>query len=212
MTPERTVGRLSLYRRLLRTESEKGLRHIFSHQLAVLAGVTAAQIRRDLMCIGYQGSPRLGYDVQQLGESIESYLSPGGDQRLALVGVGNLGRAVLAYFARRHRRLSIVAAFDSDAAQIGRVINGCRCYAMEDLADVVRREDIAAAIIAVPAAQAQAVADAVTTAGVTGILNFAPVSLRVSRNVYVEHNDLTVAIEKVAYFARTRAQANEVTP
>lgn len=212
MTPERTIGRLSLYRRLLQQEWDRGVMNIFSHQLAAIAGVTAAQIRRDLTYIGYYGNPRLGYGVRELRESIESFLNPSGVERLALVGVGNLGRAILAYFSGRHRKLSIVAAFDNDATKIGRVIQGCRVYGMDELPEVVRENRIEAAIIAVPAPNAQAVADVLTTAGVTGILNFAPASLRVGRNVYVEHNDLTMAVEKVAYFARARGQLNEVSP
>lgn len=212
MTPERTIGRLSLYRRLLQQEWDRGVMNIFSHQLAAIAGVTAAQIRRDLTYIGYYGNPRLGYGVRELRESIESFLNPSGVERLALVGVGNLGRAILAYFSGRHRKLSIVAAFDNDATKIGRVIQGCRVYGMDELPEVVRENRIEAAIIAVPAPNAQAVADVLTMAGVTGILNFAPASLRVGRNVYVEHNDLTMAVEKVAYFARARGQLNEVSP
>ncbi len=185
---------------------------IYSHQLASIAGVTAAQIRRDLTYIGYYGNPRLGYGVRELRESIESFLNPNGVERLALVGVGNLGRAILAYFSGRHRKLTIVAAFDNDPGKLGRVIQGCRVYSMEELSEVVRQEKIEAAIIAVPATAAQGAADALTAAGVTGILNFAPASLRVGRNVYVEHNDLTMAIEKVAYFARARGQLNEVSP
>lgn len=209
-TPERTIGRLCLYRRLLQGEAEKGPVHIYSHQLASLAGVTAAQIRRDLTYVGYTGNPRRGYGVTELRDALEQYLSPRGDDRLALVGVGNLGRAILTHFSGRHRRLEIGAAFDIDPAKVGRVVRGCRCYPMSELEEVVRREDIAAGIIAVPAAHAQSVAELLVLAGVTGILNFAPTSVQVGRNVYVETRDLTTAIEKVAFFSRARQQVNEV--
>ncbi len=204
-SPERTVGRLSLYRRLLQAEQDRGVTNVFSHQLASLAGVTAAQIRRDLTHVGYTGSPRLGYSVGELKDAIEAYLTPAGEERLALVGVGNLGRALLDHFSGRHRRLSIEAAFDKNPEKAGRVILGCRCYPMDELEEVLRREGIVAAIIAVPTDQAQDVADALMLAGVTGILNFAPISLRTRRGVYLESNDLTMAIEKVAFFAREQS-------
>jgi redox-sensing transcriptional repressor len=210
-TPDRTIERLSFYRRLLRAESEKGTKNLYSHQLAALAGVTPAQIRRDLTYVGYSGNPQHGYQVDQLREAVERYLSPRGQVHLALVGVGNLGRAILAYFSGRHRKLVIKAIFDSDPQKAGRVLQGCRCYPMEDLVEVVRREDIVAAIITVPAGEAQKVADALVTAGVKGILNFAPATLRVGGDVYVETKDLTMAMEKVAFFAQARQQVSEVT-
>ncbi len=210
-TPYRTIERLSFYRRLLKAESEKGKKHIFSHQLAALAGVSSAQIRRDLTYVGYSGSPQMGYEVDQLRDAVERYLIPAGQVQLALVGLGNLGRAILAYFSGRHRRLVIKAAFDKDPTKTGRVLHGCRCYPMEELKEVIRREHILAAILTVPASEAQRVADELVAAGVKGILNFAPSTLRVGGDVYVETKDLTMAIEKVAYFAQARQPANEVT-
>jgi len=209
-TPDRTIERLSFYRRLLRAESEKGTKNIYSHQLAALAGVTPAQIRRDLTYVGYSGNPQHGYLVDQLRDAVERYLSPRRQVHLALVGVGNLGRAILAYFSGRHRKLVIRAAFDSDPNKAGRVLQGCRCYPMEALEEVVRREDIVAAIITVPAGEAQKVADSLSAAGVKGILNFAPATLRVGGDVYVENKDLTMAMEKVAFFAQARQETSEV--
>lgn len=209
-TPDRTVGRLSLYRRLLQAELDKSVTNVYSHQLASLAGVTAAQIRRDLTYVGYVGNPRVGYSVGELKQALEAYLTPDGEERLALVGVGNLGRAILDHFSGRHSRLCISASFDKNPEKTGRVILGCRCYAMDELDEVIEREGVKAAIIAVPTDQAQGVADILTMAGVRGILNFAPVSLRVKRDVYVESNDLTMAIEKVAFFAREKSASGSV--
>jgi redox-sensing transcriptional repressor len=208
--PEKTIGRLSLYRRLLAEEMGRGTRNLYSHELAKLAGVTPAQVRRDLMVVGYNGTPTRGYGVAELTGSISALLDAPRMQGLALVGVGNLGRAVLAYFAGRHPNLSFVAAFDTDPSKTDRVIHGCRCHAMADLAHVVEREDIRAAVIAVPAERAQEVADQFVAAGITSILNFAPTSLRVPAGVYVEHNDLTTSIERVAFFARARAKSKEL--
>jgi len=202
MISERTIGRLSLYRRLLRDLLADGEKSIFSHQLAAMAGGTAAQVRRDIMAIGYSGSPVHGYDLEQLLKSIGHYLDAAQTQNVALVGVGNLGRALLAYFVGRHPTLSVVAAFDSDPVKANRVIHGCRCYPLEDVKAIVRERDIRLGIIAVPAPEAQAVANALCQAGVRGLLNFAPLRLWVPEHVYVENLDVTMSLEKVAFFAR----------
>jgi redox-sensing transcriptional repressor len=118
------------------------------------------------------------------------------------VGVGNLGKAILSYFAGRRPNLQIVAAFDNDLYKVNRAIHGCRCYAMEHLYEVAQAQGIRLAIITVPAQAAQDVADALVQAGIRGILNFAPVRLRVPPHMYVEDIDMTVSLEKVAYFAR----------
>jgi len=202
MISDKTIGRLSLYRRLLRRGIPGGCRYIFSHELAALAGVTAAQVRRDIMNIGYSGNPNRGYDVKELAESIGNFLDAPEGQRAALVGVGNLGRAILAYFSGRRPKLSIAAAFDIDPAKCGKVIHGCRCYSVKELGEVVRGKDITVGIITVPASEAQGTADLLVEVGIKGILNFAPVPLRIPPGVYVEDIDMTMSLEKVAYFAR----------
>ncbi len=199
---DRTIGRLSLYRRFLRDLRADGETHIFSHQLAALAGGTAAQVRRDIMAIGYSGSPVRGYDIERLLTSIGQFLDASQTQNVALVGVGNLGRALLAYFVGRHPTLSIVAAFDKDPAKANRVIHGCRCYPVDDLKVIAHEQDIRLGIVAVPAPEAQSVANLLCQAGVRGLLNFAPIRLWVPEHVHVEDIDVTMALEKVAYFAR----------
>jgi len=204
MKSERTIGRLSLYRRLLRELRVAGVGNVYSQELARMAGVSAAQVRRDLMAIGYSGSPARGYVVEALGESIGTFLDSPGGQAAALVGIGNLGRAVMAYFSGRRPRLAIVAAFDTDPYKVNRVIHGCRCYPAAELEQVVREHSVSVGIITVPATEAQGVADTLVRAGVSGILNFAPVPLRLPTGVYVEQIDMTMALEKVAFFARQR--------
>jgi redox-sensing transcriptional repressor len=202
MVSDKTIARLSLYRRLLKVLEGEGVRSVFSHQLAAMAGGTAAQLRRDLMEVGYSGTPSGGYDVARLADSIRDFLDVPGGQGVVLVGVGNLGKALLSYFAARRSSLQVMAAFDSDPYKVNRVIHGCRCYPMESLSEVLKGQATTVAVIAVPAPAAQGVAELLTRAGIRGILNFAPVRLRVSPNVYVEDIDMTVALEKVAYFAR----------
>ncbi len=210
MVPVKTIGRLSLYRRLLNTLLTAGTQSIYSHQLAALAGGTAAQVRRDMMSIGYTGSPKRGYDIHELVESIGVFLDSPRNQGVALVGIGNLGRAIMSYFAGRRPHLSIVAAFDLDPYKVNRVIMGCRCYPMSQLSEIVASLNIQVGIVTVPAPEAQATADQMVSAGIRGILNFAPVPLRVPPEVYVEDIDMTMSLEKVAYFARLNAPEKEV--
>jgi redox-sensing transcriptional repressor len=203
---ERTIARLSLYRRLLNVLLGEGETHVFSHELAALAGRTAAQVRRDLMALGYAGSSARGYEVAGLIRSMRRFLDKPGGQEVALVGVGNLGKALLTHFTGRRPNLAITVAFDSDPTKANRTINACRVWAMDRLPEVLKARGIDVAIIAVPPEAAQAVADRLVEAGVRGILNFAPARLRVPEDVYVEDLDMTVSLEKVAYFAR-RADA-----
>lgn len=177
-----------------------GEKNVFSHQIAERAGCSPAQVRRDLMVLAGDGTPTRGYDVDAFLNALNDFLV--GAQKHMLVGVGNLGRALLAYFAGRRENLAVVAAFDKDPQVTGRVIHGCRVHDMDELHDVLETEGIRVAILAVPAASAQAVADDLVRAGVRGILNFAPAPLLVPPNVYVEPIDMTMALEKVAFFAR----------
>ena len=204
---ERTIGRLSLYRRLLNTLRAEGARNVYSHELAELAGSTAAQVRRDLMVVGYSGSPGRGYEIAGLLESLREFLDAPGGQGVVLVGVGNLGKALLAYFAGRRPNLRIVAALDNDPEKTGRLVHGCRCYPLEKLAGVIRRHGIRLAVITVPASAAQEVADRLVRAGVRGLLNFAPVRLHVPSGIHIEDIDMTTSLEKVAYFAHRGAAA-----
>lgn len=202
MVSNRTIGRLSLYRRLLASLLAGETQYIYSHQLAAMAGLTPAQVRRDIMAVGYTGSPTRGYDVRELGESIGKFLDSPRGEGVALVGVGNLGRAIMAYFTGRRPKLSIVAAFDQDPHKVNRTIHGCRCYNIVDLQAIVQTMAIRVGIIAVPAGEAQKVAEELVRAGVRGILNFAPVPLKVPPGIYVEDMDITTSLEKVAYFSR----------
>lgn len=207
MISEKTVGRLSLYRRLLSEMQAGEVRTTYSHEIAALARVTPAQVRRDLMEAHCSGNSTRGYDVGDLlGNLCECLDNPRGDM-VAIIGVGNLGRALLSYFTGRRPNLKIVAAFDDDPSKNGRVIHGCRCYPMDELEAVAREYDITVAIIAVPAAAAQLVADKLTGLGVRGLLNFAPVPLHVHADVFVENLDMTISLEKVAWFARQNACA-----
>jgi len=202
MASERTIGRLSLYRRLLSDIINEGTDSIYSHELAAVSGATAAQVRRDIMNIGYSGNPNRGYDTRELIESIGRFLDDPAGQKAAIVGVGNLGRAILTFFAGRRPKLAIVASFDNDPLKFDRTINGCPCFSIGRFAEIVRDRGISVGIITVPSREAQNTADLMVEAGVKGILNFAPVPLKIPSGVFVEDIDMSMSLEKVAYFAR----------
>ncbi|MFH0939541.1 MAG: redox-sensing transcriptional repressor Rex [Planctomycetota bacterium] len=206
---DKTVGRLSLYRRLLYRFAIAGQINIYSHQIAASSGITSTQVRRDLMVIGYSGSPNRGYRINDLIVSIGEFLDDKNGQQVALVGVGNLGRAILAHFAGRRPKLTIVAAFDVAPDKVNRVIHGCRCYSMTKFSTIVKRENITISILAVPADAAQNAAEMLVKSGVRGILNFAPVALMLPTMVYVQDVDMVIALEKVAYFARKNTSKDE---
>ncbi|MFW6170279.1 MAG: redox-sensing transcriptional repressor Rex [Planctomycetota bacterium] len=202
MASERTIERLSLYRRLLTQLAQERATHTFSHELAKAAGCTAAQVRRDLLAVGFSGSTRYGYSISGLRDSIGGFLDGGESAAVVLLGIGNLGRALLAYFSGRHANLSLVAAFDVNPARTNRVIQGCRCYELRELSRIAIQHGARVGILAVPAREAQGAADSLIEAGITGILNFAPAVLSVPAGVFVEQIDLSAALEKVVYFSR----------
>jgi len=202
LVPHRTVGRLSLYYRILTDLATESSRHIYSHALAAKAGVTAAQVRRDLMVTGYTGTPVHGYEIHKLRRHIEEFLFPATEQRAALAGVGNMGRAVLTFFSGRRPTLKITASFEKDPEKYDRIIGGCPCFSIERAQGIIHDMGITVGIIAVPTEEAQYVASLFVTAGIRGILNFARTPLQIPPEVYVEYIDLAMAMDKVVYFAR----------
>jgi redox-sensing transcriptional repressor len=204
---DKTVARLSTYSRILSNLQQRSVPTIHSHGLASAAGVSPAQVRRDLMAVGGMGCPSKGYDVYNLSEHIETFFGNQEPVNVALVGLGNIGRAILAYFHGRRPNLHIVAAFDIDPNRVNRVYHGCRCYPMRMLEDIIQEQNISVGIIAVPVSAAQEAADTMVHQGIEGILNFAPIPLRVAKRVYLEQVDITTSLETVAYFARQNVQS-----
>lgn len=203
----KAISRLSLYRRLLINRASERADRVFSRELARNAGVSAAQVRRDIMALGYSGTPNSGYDIQALIDHISEQIDAPEGQRVALVGVGNLGQALLSYFSSNQRtRLKIAAVFDISSRKMGQILYGCRCYRIEKMVEVIRREQITVGIIAVPAEAAQETAYQLVVGGVTGILNFAPVLVKVPPEVHIENMDIAIRLETVAFFARGQSQ------
>jgi redox-sensing transcriptional repressor len=201
--PQRTVERFFRYCQFLHSRLEAGSEHVFSHELATAVGVSPEQVRRDLMNFRQvKGTPQRGYPIKEFMAELYSHLESSALTKMVLVGVGNLGKAILSYFLKRRPNLSIVAAFDLDPEKTDRVYSGCQVHHIGQLEKTVCREKAAVGIITVPAAAAQEAADALVRAGARGIINFAPVQLKVPAGVFLEQIDITLSIEKVAYFAR----------
>jgi redox-sensing transcriptional repressor len=193
---------MSRYRRLLASLRAEGVQSIYSHQLARHAVVSAAQVRRDLMVIGYSGSPNRGYDVDACIASIGSFLDGTLRQEVALVGVGNLGRAILSHVEDKSSSVAIVAAFDVDPRLADTVIHGVRCFDVALAESLVSDLGIEIAVLTVPGAAAQDAADTLVRAGVKSLISFAPVPLHLPNDIFVEYMDITAALESAAYFAR----------
>lgn len=200
--PQRTVERFFRYCQFLHNRLESGSEYVFSHELAAAVGVSPEQVRRDLMNFELKGTPQRGYPIKEFMAELYSHLESSSLTKMVLVGVGNLGKAILSYFLKRRPNLSIVAAFDQDPEKVNRVYSGCQVHHIGQLEKTVARERAAVGIVTVPASTAQEAADALVRAGVRGLVNFAPVQLKVPPGIFLEQLDITLSIEKVAYFAR----------
>jgi len=200
--PDRTVERLCTYRRTLLRCLDEGKARVFSHQLAAAHQATPAQVRRDLMTIGFSGSPARGYDVAGLLEFIGDILDPPSGTAAVLVGVGHLGRALLAHFTRDRSPLHVAAAFDNAPAKVGVDVHGCPVHPLDALERVIGETRATVGIVAVPGDVAEDIALRLVTAGIRGLVNFAPVILHLPSDVTCEDIDITVSLEKVAYHAR----------
>jgi len=200
--PGKTIERLSEYRRtLLGCLSEKK-NYIFSHELAARQHITAVQVRRDLMLIGYTSVHRKGYDIKELIEKIGTIIDSETSLNVAVIGIGNLGRAVAGYFKGKRSKLSLVASFDNDPQKVNKVISGVKCYPKEEMEKIIRDFDIKIAILTVPADIAKEISEEAVRCGIRGILNFTTVPLNVPSWVYLEEYDMITSIEKVAYFVK----------
>ncbi len=200
--PEKTVERLSEYRRTLLNCLAAGKTHIFSHELAIMHNITAVQVRRDIMFIGYTCAQRKGYDIREMIDVIGKVLDADSGLNVAIIGIGNLGRAVTAYFSGKRSKLNIVAAFDNDPAKVNLVIAGVPSYHISKISELVKKKNIKIGIITVPSDFACETVKNLVDAGIKGILNFTSEQLNVPSHVYLENSDMITLLEKVAYFVK----------
>ena len=198
--PRKTIYRLSIYLRCLHRLKGNAIRTVSSDALARAAGVKPTQLRKDLTYFGQFGTRGLGYEVEQLVKMISDLLGTTSLQPVILVGVGNLGTALLSYRGFEQEGFEIVAAFDADVKQGRNKRTKQPVYAMEKLPEFVRERHVKMAILCVPASAAQEVANTLVACGVAGILNFAPMVLSVPEDVMVNNVNLAIELENLSYF------------
>ena len=197
--PDAVVNRLSLYLRELQHLIRDGRETTSSSQLGGRLGCSDAQVRKDLAYFGQFGYPGIGYRCEELVAAIRGILGTDRGWPVAMVGVGNLGRALLGYKGFARQGFRIVAAFDTDESKIGTEIEGVGIHSLESLPEIVRASRIRLGMIVVPAAAAQSAADRLVRAGVEGIVNFAPVTVSVPPTVRKIGVDLAIDLEQITF-------------
>lgn len=198
--PNATVARLPLYLRCL-TELPETKLTISSEELAELAGVNAAKVRKDFSFIGFSGVRGHGYDVSQLQGLIQRELGLTQEWSVALVGLGHLGMALANYKSFSRRGFSVVALFDNDPKKIGTEVGGLKIESMDQLSDRVNQYDISMGMIATPPEVAQKVFDEMIDAGIRSVLNFAPITLSAPETVMVRKVDLSLELQILGYYS-----------
>ncbi len=194
-----TVRRLAIYLRFLEEFQHQGRGTISSEALAARAGTTSAQVRKDLSFFGSFGKRGLGYDVDALATRLRDILGLGHRYRVIIVGAGRLAGALVQYAGFSARGFEIVAIVDRDADKVGTTTGGLPIEDVADLESVLVRERVEIAILVTPADPAQALVDRLVAAGITAILNFAPVQLHVPEGVDVKNVNLAVELETLSY-------------
>ncbi|MBP3454718.1 MAG: redox-sensing transcriptional repressor Rex [Alistipes sp.] len=206
--PEKTVERLSEYRRTLLSCHRQGITHIFSHVLAGMHGITAVQVRRDLMLIGFSSDTKKGYDVKVLIDFINNILDSETTTNIAIIGMGHLAQAITKYFNSKGLKLRIIASFDVDPAKVGHTIDDIPCYHMDQFEEKVENLDISIVIVSSPTEVATELVVPIINAGIKGVLNFTSVPLNFPQGIVVENYDITTILEKVAYFVKVNEENN----
>lgn len=208
--PEATVRRLPLYLRVLTDVAGSGGTTVSSAALAAGSGVNPAKVRKDLSYLGSYGTRGVGYDVAYLLHQVRRELGLTQDWPVAIVGVGNLGRALAGYRGFGQRGFRPAALFDADPAMVGEEIGGVIVRPVTELTERVRSEGIAIGVVCTPAGAAQEVTDALVAAGVRSILNFAPIVLAVPDDVVVRKVDLAQELQILTYYEQRTAALEQV--
>jgi redox-sensing transcriptional repressor len=209
--PEATVARLPVYLRALYALADRGIATVSSEELAAAAGVNSAKLRKDLSHLGSYGTRGVGYDVDYLVYQVSRELGLTQDWPVLIVGAGNLGRALANYGGFASRGFRIAALLDSDPEVVGSRIGRHVVRHADDIELVVARDGVSIGVIATPAAAAQGVCERLVAAGVTSILNFAPVVLKVPSGVDVRKVDLSIELQILAFHAQRRAVVQVAT-
>ncbi len=200
-----TVNRLSKYFRTLTYLQDKGIKTVSSEKLAQHNGVTAAQVRKDLSCFGAFGRRGLGYNVVDLRNNIGQIMGLNRTWKVALCGVGNIGRALLDYDQFRVQGFQITVAFDRDPAKIGKTIHGVVIRDEANLERDIHSEKVDIAVVATPVSVAQSIVERLVAGGVKAILNFAPININVPAGIFIRHENMAMEIEALS-FAMTNSK------
>lgn len=198
--PQPTIERLPIYYRSLLQMKEEGIKTVSSEDLGTRIGINSAQIRKDLTYFGEFGRRGIGYEVESLITHIIGILGLEQERKMILVGVGNLGTALIRYTAFSAGNFHMTGAFDSDPEKIGQEVEGIKVYDLDLMGKMIKDEKVDVGVITVPAADAQRVADALVEAGISGILNFAPTQVIVPENVQLRNVDLGMEILRLSYY------------
>ena len=201
---ESTVRRLSLYLRFLEEFEDQGMATVSSGALAARGGTTSAQVRKDLSFFGSFGKRGLGYDVPELAGRLRQILGLDRRYRVAMIGAGKVGSALVQYRGFQQRGFDIVAIFDVDPAKIGHQWNGLTVLDIDTLELELGRHPIDMAVLVTPADAAQSLTDRLVRLGVRALLNFAPVQLGVPDGVVVKNVNLALELETLSYALTNR--------
>ena len=203
--PEATVARLPIYLRILGEQGDEGVECVSSDRLAELAGVNAAKVRKDLSYLGSYGTRGVGYEVAYLTYQIRRELGLTHDWPVVIVGAGNLGQALSGYGGFGQRGFPVAGVVDVDVAKVGTVLGGVRVRHIDELPQIVQSKQVNIGVITTPPGAAQDAAERLVMAGITSILNFAPVVLSVPRSVEVRKVDLAVELQILSYHEQRRS-------
>ena len=207
--PDATVERLPIYLRLLEEQDEADIDSISSERIAELGGVNAAKVRKDLSYLGSYGTRGVGYEVGYLIFQIRRELGLTHDWPVVIVGAGNLGQALAGHGGFAERGFPVAGVVDNDTDKIGSVFAGVRVRHVDDLAEIVRVKGVGIGVVTTSNAGAQDAADRLVAAGVTSILNFAPVMLNVPLSVEVRKVDLAVELQILSYYQQRRGAGRD---
>ncbi len=197
--PTATIARLSRYYRRLTHLEVEGVDTVSSETLGEVEGVTPSQVRKDLSLFGSFGTKGLGYPVSELKGKVASILGLDRKWKVGLIGMGNVGSALVGYKEFHKQGFEIVVTFDNDKRKIGSKRDGLVVKDVEEMEDYLKREKVDIVILAVPADQAQKVAEKVVGCGVRAILNFAPVSLKLPPKVFVRNENMAIELEALSF-------------
>ena len=202
--PNATAKRLSLYYRIFKRFHREHIDKASSKQIAEASGIDPATVRRDFSYFGELGRRGFGYDVNKLMTFFAELLNDNATTKVLLVGVGNVGRALLHYRFQERNRMQLVMAFDTDDNELvgTQTEDNIPIYGISQIKDKIAQEDIKTAILTVPSVKAQEVADLLVDAGIEGILCFSPVNLNLPRHVVVQYVDLTSELQTLLYFMK----------